>query len=1139
MKNKKMGGALKLVVLTGGLVAIILSGGEYLSRGTASAAGNNPKVGQPQVIFKLRSNTSQVEAEKLVKKYAEVKKVKSELTEVRKTFKKNKAAPQVDSVFSLEVEGGEDVVGLVNKLNQDPDVEYAQLNYVYEPDLIPSDPGYASQWSHPKTSMPQAWDRTTGNTAVTIALIGTGVNWNHADLAPNIWNNLNDPTGDVPDSCDRILNPSILPEDDDCNGYANDVRGWDFANSDNDPMDLDGHETSVAGVVAEVANNGAGGAGVCWNCKIMPLRVNYTTLDVANALYYAVANGAKVVNMSFGNYDITKYGPDTVVENAVNYGYVNGVLMVATAGNDSITTKRYPGALDNVIGVASTDSADIRSGFSNWGSWIDVAAPGTGIYSTTLAGGYGNVNGTSFSAPYVAGTAGLLLSLYPSITPAELRLRLEYTADKQMFDHSLGSGRLNANRATEAAAPNLFAIIKSPWQNDLLPTSGNVEIWGTALGDSYLVEYRQTGEVSWTTIGSGTQVVNGPLASLSVASLSGGYDIRLTATKGDSNDTHTVQVITTTDFQAGWPRALSQGQAYSPATIVDLDENGDKEILIGTSNGYLFALNHDGSNLAGWPRAVGQNYIFGAPAVGDVDGDGTKDVVVTTLGSFATGGKVMAWKKDGQTIPGWPKTLGQMRGSPVLVNLDEDAAYEIVVAETNGKVQAFNGDGSVVPGWPYTLPETNVQTSPAVGDVDGDGADEIVVSTWSYTVILEKNGALHASFAKSAKSHASPILVDVNADGKMDIVQLEASSIFSRNHLGVVIWTKWANNSFNYAQVSSADLDRNGTPEILVGSDTSPYYAYALSSSGSNLPGWPIATPASINSLTSADINGDGILEVIAGSSQGLVYAWTKAGSLLPGFPKATGSEIKDGVTIDDIDQDIDAELIVGAANGSVYVWDLPGTYSFSPTDWPMQRHNRLNTASYSLPVSIDTILPIVSIVNPANGAQVSGTVSVDASASDNVGVTLVEFSIDGTPYASDTSAPYTVSWNTSGLVANSSHTLIAKAHDAAGNLGNSAVVTVTIKDTTSPTVAITSPLNNALVSKNTNLTISASASDNIGITKVEFYALDTLKCTDTTAPYGCVYKTPNGKNVVVPIQAKAYDTAGNSATHSIRVTTK
>jgi len=224
----------------------------------------------------------------------------------------------------------------------------------------------------------------------------------------------------------------------------------------------------------------------------------------------------------------------------------------------------------------------------------------------------------------------------------------------------------------------------------------------------------------------------------------------------------------------------------------------------------------------------------------------------------------------------------------------------------------------------------------------------------------------------------------------------------------------------------------------------------------------------------------------------------------------------------------------IGTANTPPYsvVWNT-GTVPYGPHTLYAKAYDAALNAGTSQIIAVtvvDIVPPTVSLTAPTGGSSVSGTVAVNASASDNVGVARVEFFTDGNLIASDTTAPYGITWNST-TVAPGAHSLTAKAYDAAGNVTTSAAVSVTVLDAAPPTVAITSPANGGLVTRNATTTITASASDNVGVTKVEFYVGSTLKCTDTTSPYTCAWNVPKTAGVQYSLQAKAYDARGNVGT--------
>ena len=292
----------------------------------------------------------------------------------------------------VKLKKGETVLLAMNALAGNSNIAYVQPNYIYRAALVPNDPRFNEYWALKNTgqavnggaagtsgadmAVEKAWGVNTDCSTITVAVIDTGVDYNHPDLATNIWSNAGE-----------IANNGI---DDDGNGFIDDIRGWDFVQADNDPMDFAHHGTHVAGTIGASGNNGTGGTGVCWTSTIMPLRVlgstgSGTTADIIAAIDYATANGAKVINMSLG-------GPGgstgDLTDQAIARANAAGVLVVIAAGNDGTdndTTPSYPAAYTqpNIIAVAATTQSDALASFSNFGATsVDIGAPGTSILST-------------------------------------------------------------------------------------------------------------------------------------------------------------------------------------------------------------------------------------------------------------------------------------------------------------------------------------------------------------------------------------------------------------------------------------------------------------------------------------------------------------------------------------------------------------------------------------------------------------------------------------------------------------------------------------------------------------------------------------------------------------------------------------
>lgn len=332
-----------------------------------------------------------------------------------------------------------------------PGVVYAQPNHLFRPHQVPNDPQYGSQTALSIIRWQNLWEGLgPKRQEVVLAIIDSGVDHTHQDLAQNIWIN----------SAEAGGRPGV---DDDGNGYIDDIRGWDFSDApdlpgrgdyltpDNDPADESGHGTHVAGIAGGVANNSVGIAGVAPDVRLMALRAGVTLQsggtfleedDLAAAILYAADNGAHVANLSWGASERA-----FLIEDALRYAAHSGLILVASSGNSGASGVAYPAANDETIAVSATDRSDRIAGFSSRGVPLDLAAPGVNILSTRPGNAYSRRSGTSFSAPFVSGLAALLLSRRPGLTPEQVRSGLAgATADlgPPGWDDDFGAGRIDA-----------------------------------------------------------------------------------------------------------------------------------------------------------------------------------------------------------------------------------------------------------------------------------------------------------------------------------------------------------------------------------------------------------------------------------------------------------------------------------------------------------------------------------------------------------------------------------------------------------------------------------------------------------------------------------------------------------------------
>ena len=444
---------------------------------------------------------------------------------------------------------------------QSPFVEAVEYNYLrpmLADAVVPNDPMYPEQWNLPLMKLPQAWAIEKGDRNVVIAIIDSGIDYRHDDLAPKAW-----------------INPGEVPEnglDDDGNGYIDDVYGWDFTDApnlqaegdylegDNEPIDEKGHGTHVAGIAGAMPDNGIGIAGVAWECPLMAIRAGLSIGgssrmqddDSAAAMVYAVDNGASVINMSWGS-----ERRSFVIQDAIDYAYARGAVLVAAAGNSQKPAAIFPAAYRKVIAVASTEQNQQRFYQSNFGASVDIGAPGNVILSTQINNQYRLLTGTSMASPHVAGVAALILAKRPALTHEEVRHILISTADPVYQEDSdaldekfVGAGTVNAERALFASGA-LQARILAPETNS--GGADSITVVGTAGGykfHSWQLSYGEsTVPVEFTpfTQSSSTQKIGETLAVWDTTTVPEGiYTVRLTATATDGQQVHD-QVVLSVD----------------------------------------------------------------------------------------------------------------------------------------------------------------------------------------------------------------------------------------------------------------------------------------------------------------------------------------------------------------------------------------------------------------------------------------------------------------------------------------------------------------------------------------------------------------------------------------------------------------
>ncbi len=943
----------------------------------------------------------------------------------------------------------------------------------------------------------RAWGITTGSTEVLIAVLDSGIQWDNGDtrrkhhlnrgelLEPQdadgvseagVWDldgdgvftiddYASDPRVDAADGvdvADHHLDPSDLihnevfsnGEDDDGNGYVDDISGWDFHWNDNDPYDDTryGHGTYEAETSSAEGNDG-GDIGVCPNCMILNVRTGDAFImdgdNYASGVIFAADSGAHVVQAASGTLGHSGYAHE-----AMAYAYGRGVTLVCASADETSFHQNYPSTDPYALSVKAvryddSDTEDVTtflnySNCTNFGPRVDLSASSTGCAS----------GGTAMSA----GAAGLVISagveagLEPPLSPGEVIQVLVSTADDIDVEESRGDdadeekypsypgydlffshGRINVGRAVEAVVsgqipPSVFVDSPAWFEPVYAHVADSVPVHAT-------VESRSgdlTVTVSWASGAdprdedfaevatlTGAGLVDGELAVLDVADLLAGpreaprqltedddnvdralmahgwmVHVRVVAEDGEGNvgvGRRTFSLMEDPDVCDGFPVDLGASAEGSP-NLVDLDGDGAADIVIGTSDGRVHAVDGTGQALPGWPVTVdlldevdpdseahhldsaafadgavssgAWGAVLSSTAVDDLDGDGAPEVVISSLR-----GSIYVFDSDGVLLPGFPvgvdpanslpETTSSARvvdrgfgSSPSLGDLDGDLDLEIVVGGMDGFIYVWHHDGTPLDGWPVALawegadqwPAARIVGTPAIGDLDGDDVPDVVVGS---------NQAVSTNYGLAYAVHGQG---NLHPDGAyMEGWPVALFGAFTAA-LPVV-------GEGTTASPALVDLDADGLPEVVLQTIADP--GLILKADGTSYvelthfsdqygPLANVRAEAFLHGVSSAsvgDLDGDGQPEVINGGIDpefgfGIVTdgrrrefdhmlgAWdTTTGMFVRGFPRQMEDIqffMNPGVA--DLDNDGFPEVIAGSGGFMLHAFDYEG---IEPEGWP------------------------------------------------------------------------------------------------------------------------------------------------------------------------------------------------------------
>ncbi|MCH8292121.1 S8 family serine peptidase [Candidatus Poribacteria bacterium] len=798
-------------------------------------------------------------------------------------------SPKLSRIYLVRFPDGWRMESVIEKYKRSRWIEAVEPNYLSRSlaeRIQPSDPRFSEQWNIRNINMPEAWAIEQGNPAVIIAVVDSGIEFHHEDLRSKLWRN-----------------PHEIPGngvDDDRNGYIDDIDGWDFSDAptlpgrgdyterDNEPRDETGHGTHVSGIIAAAVNNNLGVAGIAWNCRVMPLRAGFVVAgggaflqndDTAAAIVYAADNGAKVINLSWG--DIVD---SFVIHDAVEYAYHRGCVLIASAGNSHEVGALFPAALKTVIAVAATQQNSDLAFVSNFGASVDIAAPGDAILSTELNNTYGLRSGTSMAAPHVSGVAALLLSKQPELPNEKVRRVLIFTTKPIKDSRLVGAGLIDAEAALTAVG-DLTARISAP--DNFNGSDDGLEIVGTAAGNgfgAYRLEFGKT-EIPdrWIPIGELQQnpKFNEVLTRWDTSQLQEGvYTLRLTVI-GEDGENIRDKVIILIDHSSP---EISEHQAslwLSRDRFDSMISWRTDDLTIGE-----IAFRRVGSHSPHFERiqtgAPGHQHtvnLSGALPQGEYEYRLTARNAAGGMVTDDNDGQFHRLRVTNERIS--PHRL-QLIDSPLpalhlatgVADFNGNGKPELVAMELGGASYAAV---QILEGYQSIFATTEAFLPWAIGDTDGDGLIEILGNRNEQTFLVE--GGTAGAFPTERIWEVDGIwggqIFDLDGDGRPEII--------SRHNETNAIWVHEAvaNNRYRRTAIlinptdgrngigttyALGDFDGDGKAEIVIGDEEGDLFIYE--GSGDNLyrQTWLGKIGASKAwHLAAGDLDRDGVPEFVIG----------------------------------------------------------------------------------------------------------------------------------------------------------------------------------------------------------------------------------------------------------------------------------
>lgn len=857
-------------------------------------------------------------------------------------------------IYKISLTDVSSVNEAIKMLSRSSLVEYAEPNFIFKTQqIIPNDPYYLDhypdnvgnrdpnwnplfdyQWALKKVNM-TAWGiGSSVTTPIYVGVVDTGVDYTHPELGGCTITQVNN-------------NQCVLV-----------APGYDFVSRDNDPMDDMGHGTHVAGTIAALTNNGKGIAALNSNnhVKILPVKAldqdgsGYSS-DLSNAVIYAVDQGARVINMSWGMGPL--YIFPQIIKDAMDYGYSHGVLMVAAAGNSDEDLKNgfWPASYPKILTVSATDPNDQKAPFSNYGENIDLSAPGVDILSLRANGTdmyqdgthiinnqYYYASGTSMAAPHVASLAALILSQRPTLTTVQVESIMKNSADKiETGGESVfsGYGRINVQKSLSSfdTAIPITAKINLP---DSVNIGNRFKIPIIAEGKdfrNYVLRYRQDSLGTWTNIQGSSSPVNG-IVLMDISSLANGkYQLQVAVSSSTQTKTSTKMITKDNRISDGWPIVLPNDFSafqFKAPVVTDLN-NDNKEETIFLENSIMHVFGSDGTELAGWPKSLevfDKVKYIGAmviPSVGEFDTNYPGKEIATvqyeypksatpSVGDYKL--KLIVFHKDGTVMSGFPLTVSgkptfRQGESLVIDDVNGDGKMEIIfMADApigNGKfitkVYTINSNGQVLPNFPVSdtldlghedgvdiyrrIYTGNFSSNPGREILFYSGSIEWGVGAAFHLTILNGNGGTLPGWPKVLSSDDLWF---------MDDGSVSVGDVIPGNPFDEIILQENDNRSTDIVSNNGAILAQKSTGGFSI---------------------------QAFNSSILGDINSDGVLDVFITDLTGTLDYYSAR--TISGFPKSYSDPINPGYSsfyntsvMADLGNDQKTDILMPALFGSV-----------------------------------------------------------------------------------------------------------------------------------------------------------------------------------------------------------------------------